>query len=91
MRLLTVLLIAALAGCGNTALIRADYIKDGSDTKQMKADKNLCADEGLKTFWNTPASGQVASHFMQKQFYECMKAKGYEPVGVSTEIFKQKL
>ena len=91
MRLIAALLVMGLVGCASSAVMRADYARAGTDSKQIRTDKDLCAREGLRTFWDIPASGAVAAHYMQKQFYKCMTDKGYEAIGVPTDIFKQTL
>jgi hypothetical protein len=90
MKLIAVLLVT-LMGCASTVALRADYVKAGADSKQVRADKNLCATESMRVWHETAADPSLSSYFMQKHFLGCMKEKGYAPVGIHPNAFKQTL
>lgn len=93
MRLFAVLLVVAIAGCANTPY-RADYTKPDINQSQYKNDRSQCKDESWNgALVNTGGlySGDLFLHFVYKNMLSCMKAKGYEPIGIHPDAYKQAL
>ncbi len=93
MKLIAVLLIAGLAGCSTAPykVFLGGYTKEGSTSKQLSADRDACSKEAMEVFNTTAARGQVASYFMQKHMYECMKTRGYESTDLHPNAYRQEL
>ena len=89
MRLISVLLVMALAGCTTAPfkVFLGDYKKEGMTSSELAVDRNFCSKEALKFKMNTPAMGDLSNFYMQKFMLKCMKDKGYEPVDIHPEAF----
>ncbi|SCX40486.1 hypothetical protein [Nitrosospira sp. Nsp1] len=93
MKMIAVLAVVVLAGC-TTAPFRVflgEYKKDGATEQLVSEDRDACSKEAWEVFNNTAARGQVASYFMQRHMYECMKKRGYESTDVHPDAYKQTL
>ena len=93
MKLIAALLVVALTGCSMAPfkVFMGDYTKDGVTDKELSDDRSACSREAADVFNNTAARGQVASYFMQRHMYECMKKKGYEAPNIHPDAYKQTL
>lgn len=93
MRLIVVLLVVALAGCSAAPykVFMGEYKKAGATDQQVSEDRDSCSRESLDVFDKTAARGQVASYFMMRHMYECMKKRGYEAPGIHPDAYKQTL
>lgn len=89
MRLVSVLLLVGLAGCANTPY-RADYTKTDLDQAQYKVDKSQCRDEAWEYGKQQDSTySDVMLHFVQRRMLACMKEKGYAPIGIHPDAYKQ--
>lgn len=91
MKLFSVLLAALLVGCANTPY-RADYTKADIDAAAYKQDRSQCRREAWEYGKQQDATySDVMLHFVQRKMLACMRDKGYAPVGIHSDAYKQTL
>jgi hypothetical protein len=81
MRLVAVLLIAALTGCAH-APWKDNYAVNGQIPDSYNKDKGECTDQAWRSAKEESRSvfGGTFTYFFGKYLDECMKGKGYERV-----------
>lgn len=91
MRVAAVLLVAMLSGCANTPF-RADYTKADLDPVAYKQDKSQCREEAWEYGKQQDVTySDVMLHFVQRKMLSCMRDKGYAPIGIHPDAYKQAL